>query len=460
MNLVATEVGYSHNRDVSATLITSWIAWLGLFLSCRFLWTKIDFNTEGSGWILLPLIGLCVITVSLLRLGSGERFVSQRSFTCTALFMMYFVFRLAFDSDSASDIVGYTLGYGEGILFAYGFGIAIRILIDTVSHSRGRVIRWIATMAFLGFNVISAVQIEQSAVVAGHLHRLYALIDNETYQLSGAFTSVIVVIVSALVVASIDDGENWGSRATRVTVTMALAIFCLVAARFSQVMGSNASPAFVVPLGILVIALLLTPFGSGYNARNIMCQWRFKPALWGRIWSVLGKCVALSGGLMLALWIAVVWGWIDITKYRIFEFEEQTMMNSSVVSRLEILVNNFAIQFEYAPIFGNFFVDRLTTGSGTYIHSLLAVIPHLGFIGAAAFVAMLVTIASQLRRAWLRAPGTPRELRRIMLAIGVVVWAALFLLLTNFFTNIVLWMPLGLFVPAFQLQRPTERVRG
>ena len=129
-------------------------------------------------------------------------------------------------------------------------------------------------------------------------------------------------------------------------------------------------------------------------------------------------------------------------------------MNASLVSRLEIAIDNTMPQLGYAPIFGNFFVDRLTTGDGTYLHSLIAVIPHLGFVGAATFVAMLGAVGIQLRRGWLRAPGTPWELRRLMLAMGVVVWSVFFLLLTNFFTSILLWMPLGLFVPAFQLQRP------
>ena len=459
MNLVATEVGYSHNRDVSATLITPWIAWLGLFLSCRFLWTKIDFNTEGSGWILLPLIGLCVITVALVRLSSGERFVPQRSFICTALFMLYFAFRLAFDSDTASNFVGYTLGYSNGIFFAYGFGIAIRILVDAVSYLRGGMLQWIATISFFVFNVMSALQIEQSAVADARLHRLYALINNDTYQLSGALTSVIAVIASAMVVASVDDGEGWRSRATRVTLLVAWLVFFFVTARFSQVMGSNAAPAFIVPLGILVFALLLTPFGSRHGARSTTCQLHFKPALWGRIFAVLVRCVALMAGLLLVFWIAVIGDAIDITKYRLFGFDEGSLMNESSVARLEIAVNNFAPQFEYAPIFGNFFVDRLTTGEGTYLHSLLAVIPHLGLVGAATFVAMLVTIGIQLRRGWLREPGTPRELRRIMLAIGVVVWTVLFLLLTNFFTSILLWMPFGFFVPALQLQQPTTTTR-
>lgn len=55
---------------------------------------------------------------------------------------------------------------------------------------------------------------------------------------------------------------------------------------------------------------------------------------------------------------------------------------SSFTSRFELLRENFMPQFSYSPIWGNVSVDRLTTGEGTYVHSVfLYPLTHTGAVG-------------------------------------------------------------------------------
>jgi hypothetical protein len=223
----------------------------------------------------------------------------------------------------------------------------------------------------------------------------------------------------------------------------------VIIARLAQLLGSNAGTAFTVPLAVLLFAVVLTPFveKGARRAQSI----RF----WARARVVIGVCVGASALIGLAVWIAVKSGAIDMARYRIFGFEQTTLVNSSVESRLEILFAYFWVHLEYAPVFGNFFVDRHTTGYGSYVHSLLAILPHLGIVGAALFCGMAMAVRNQLWSAWSAGVGRPGELRFAMLSIMVTIWVATFVLLTTFFSYTLLWLILGIVSPAVIVHNPS-----
>jgi len=332
----------------------------------------------------------------------------------------------------------------------------LRMLLEAASApAAGRWV-WFGAALFLSFNSWSALQAEVAAIATGDLHSVYALIRNETYQVSGMLASVIAVIAAVVVTRSlpVSRRRGWNWRAV-VLLGLALALFALIA-RLTQLMGSNAGPAFTVPLAVILCAIVLTPFGERVTPRSAKLRGQRlsrSAVLWGRARVVVGLCVGVSALIGVAFWIAVTIGAIDVTRHRMFGFEQSTLANTSVESRFEILIANFLVHLEYAPLFGNFFVDRLTTGGGSYAHSLLAILPHLGVTGAAVFCAMSVAVGNQLWSAWCAARGRPHEQRFAMLSIVIMAWATVFLLLTAFFTSALLWLPLGLFAPAVQLVR-------
>jgi len=438
---------------------TALVAWMGLLLLSWFLWSKIDFNTQGTGWFLLPAFGVCVALVVLSRASSGERFVRSRSFTCTAIFVLYFLGRLAADSDAMSDFMGYSFAYTTGLVFALALGLTVWLLLEAASGPGACGLQWLGPMVLLAVNLIFVLRVEVGAADAGDVHPMYALIQNETYQVSGVMASWIAMISCAAAVRS-----EYQAKRNRLTVRRGvllgmLGLLLVALVRLTQLMGSNAGPAFIVPLSVLVFAITLTPFGPRVSTRQPVRVTTTRVRFWRRGRVVLAICVFASAALAFALWAAVAWDAIDVTRYRAFGFEQSTLANSSVVSRFEILVGNFGRHFAHAPLFGDMFVDGHTTGRGSYLHSLLAVLPHLGIMGTLLFLAMLVAIGSQLGSTWGKAQGSPRDLRFVMLAIAAVSWTLMYALLATFFTNGLLWFAIGLFVPVLQLA-PAARASG
>ncbi len=440
---------------VPATVLTAAAAWAGLLILSRFLWTKIAFSTEGSGWLLLPGFGACLLAVIGIRLWQGERVVRKGSCTWVVLFFAYFAGRLAVDSESVGDFVGYTLGYTNGVFFGYGLGVASCVLVDSAVAARSGRLRWIGAAAFLLFNILSAWQLESSATDAGLVDLYRAYIPNETYQVSGALISVVALLSAGV---AFKGNLFCAPRRTRwigaCLVLMAVTLIAL-SARLAQLMGSNAGPAFLVPLAVIVCAIALSSFKRTQPSRlgRLPARWSYL-SLWHRARAVIVVGVALALVMGCTFWIFVDAGVIDISRYRVFNFDEGSVVNSSVTSRLAILASNYSAHLDYAPVFGYFFVDRATTGGGTYAHSLLAIIPHLGVVGACIFLAMAIAVAKQLLGSWNRASQEGGDRPFVLLSMAIVGWAAIFLLLTNFFTSIVLWFPLGFFVPAVQLSRP------
>jgi hypothetical protein len=443
---------------LSSAATTAIFAWAGLFLFCRFLWTKIDFNMQGTGWILLPAFGVCVGIVGIMRMMQGERLVVRHSFAWTLLFMLYVMVRLAIDSTTLSDFVGYTVGYGNGVMFAYLAGLALRVLLEAASNPAAGRLRWIGAMAVLLFNLVSVTEVQSGALATGDVVGTYALVRNETYQVSGALASVLAVACCAISVDCAPEGRGTGRTLARVvTVVLALAVLWRLAL-MSQIMGSNAGPAFILPLGVLLVAVWFAPYAvrtASAAARHMHWRQLARHAFAVASWSLV--LVMGSAGLLYA---AVSSGAVDVTQYRAFGFDQASLMNSSVASRFELLDRNFLTHLGYEPVFGNFFVDRLTTGDGSYAHSLIAVLPHLGLVGTFLFLAMWVAIAKQLRAAWIQSQSSITTQRFAMLSIVVIGWSSVFLLLTNFFTSVLLWLPLGMLAPFIQLVRNDGALRA
>jgi hypothetical protein len=76
---------------------------------------------------------------------------------------------------------------------------------------------------------------------------------------------------------------------------------------------------------------------------------------------------------------------LDIERTRIFNFGAGGQ-NSSLEARAEYFQWYFMLHWNYSPIFGNMYVDGLTSGHGTYVHSFPAyLLTHTGIVGFTVF---------------------------------------------------------------------------
>jgi hypothetical protein len=441
-------------RRGARSAVVAVVAAFGLLLLSGFLWTKIAFNEGGTGWLYLPAFGACVVFVVVVRAVGGAQLVFSHSAPWLALFVFWFLIRLVLDAATISDVWGYTIGYGEGIFFAVGVGVAIRLLLDALSESASGALRWWTAMLLLAFNAWSAIQVEQAALAAGNLHRLYSYFYNDTYQLSGALMSVQAVIVAALLARSVNHSARLWARIAKLSLLVSAVGTFATMARLAQLLGSNSAPAFMVPVAIVAIAVSLIAFG-GSTATRSGEQAGALPGFRGRLVAVCVASVMLGAFVAAAFLMAVASEGIDLTRYRAFGFDEASLNNSSIDSRFELLAVNFGTHLAHSPVLGNFFVDRLTTGEGSYAHGLVAVLPHLGIVGAFLFICMLIGVGHQLRMEWRASLRLPSELRFVMLAALLIAWTLGFMLLTTFFTNILLWMTLGLLAPVVRLRDST-----
>ena len=58
------------------------------------------------------------------------------------------------------------------------------------------------------------------------------------------------------------------------------------------------------------------------------------------------------------------------------------LADSSIQSRLDIFLNSSIDQLAVNPVFGNLAADKIVGHPGYYIHSIVSVQTHLGFIGS------------------------------------------------------------------------------
>ena len=117
---------------------------------------------------------------------------------------------------------------------------------------------------------------------------------------------------------------------------------------------------------------------------------------------------------------------------------------SSVDSRLS-LWGNFAVQFSYNPLFGDIAVDRLTTGSGTYVHSvIMSLLTHLGIIGFILFFLYLFKSFKSILDY-----GGNVYFNNMYALYCITVFVGMFLIasLSTFFTWSPIWLLMGLIFP-------------
>lgn len=437
-------------------------AWIGLVLICEFLFTKVEFATEGTGWTRMPAIGLCLWFVVTARRKAGERFVEGSSLFCAGLFYGYFVVRLALDSPELSEFIGYSVSYSHGVIFGFTLGLVCRVFLDTLSARINARHALVFGLGFVALNLWLLLQVWARASEHEDVHKRFAFVVNSTYQDSAIYLAIIAILVAG-VLARTAAGVESGTRVARGAGVVALLLaswFTVAASGLTQFLGSNAGPAYMIPVGIIGIScLLLRPTGmmrqsGGGTKPETAILTLFRPLAIQWLWKA-----ALVLVIVITIGLAALWaGVLDPSAFRAFGFGEFTVMNSSVVSRRDLFTENFMTHLAHAPVLGDMFVDRKTTGSGTYVHSLLSIVPHLGLVGSGLFICYALSAARQMSREWMRGRREWREACFVICGVGLLVSVATLSTAMTFFTAIPLWFSFGLFAPVIEIRRRCPKV--
>jgi hypothetical protein len=436
------------------------LAWIALGILCEFFWTKVNLNEEGTGWLLLPFFVSCFAVVAFIRLGSGAWLYARASALPACATLLYIVARVMLDAPLPSDVFNFTVGYTNGVVFSYTLGNCVRFLVDTAACGSTRQ-SCLCCAGFLLYSLswpfrnISDTQ--SQALFLGQR----ALIQNESYQVSGSLLASISIVIGAVTISVISRTSN-AQKAVRFCLLLLLMAMYAVFVWIGQVLGSNAAPAFIAGLGLVLAACLIPELSKNW-ARCFRvfglpaCQ---AGCARDRLIITFINLLAISSLCFSVFIVMIAMDWFDVTRYRAFGFEDGNPLNSSILSRLAILEDNLLLHFDYSPVFGDFFVDRFTTGEGTYVHSLIAVLPHLGVVGSLLVLWLLSAVALQMTLDVNRAASQGRGLLAPMAFLIAALWAIAFVLAANFFTSITLWLSIGVFAPAIQLGPTKKTARG
>jgi hypothetical protein len=180
--------------------------------------------------------------------------------------------------------------------------------------------------------------------------------------------------------------------------------------------------------------------------------------LFGIKWSPIIKKTFLAISLfsMISL-VAIQLSNFDITKTRLFGYGKGE--NNSINSRVKIIQENFITHITYNPLFGDFEVDRKTTGKGTYVHSFIVTMQtHLGVFGLFLTLLILVFLWNNLRYAknilgcdYMYDKYLKKIFRIYLLTLLLVFFV--FSSLTTFLTWMPIWMLFGLISSPIFIQK-------
>ena len=144
---------------------------------------------------------------------------------------------------------------------------------------------------------------------------------------------------------------------------------------------------------------------------------------------------------------------LELDSFRVLGFGSGE--SSSINSRIDIFKNNFLIQLNYNPLFGNTMVDTLTTGEGSYVHSLLSLLTHLGIVGFLIFTSLVFFIYKELGSSENHTDvlyGNRKFALYRFLMLSLILF---FALISSSYIWMPIWFSIGLFGAGFSAGRST-----
>lgn len=398
------------------------------------------------GWLAIAVaLG---IVATLLRCVQSTKICVNKSAVLLAAFILYFFVKVALDLDSAGRLKAYMIGTTGGVLFGcvLGFVGAISVQGLLVASGKSSAMRRFVSVGLLSFICVYAGMLLGGYFqIRGDLQASYLLVaDTAGYQRSGNFLSMIFLLVSLTVVCVVYINKRYGSLQNRFVAVVSVVVYAIsvpLLMLVGQMLDSNSAlfftgVAFVVTAAFILIGLR----GRGVAGKRTT------------LWRVIGMGVSAMCIVAVLSWGAINFFGISTGGLRITNFGRGGKAPSSVSSRLTILETDYLAQLEYEPAVGNMDVDTLTTGTGTYAHSLpLSLLSHLGIVGFSLFVLFLALRLRELRKfnSWCGTiVGLEERQRNFQLFLFCILLAVVLIATVEaFFVWLPLWFALGLLAP-------------
>ncbi|WP_206078144.1 hypothetical protein [Pseudoalteromonas phenolica] len=404
----------------------------------------------GYSYLLLFLISSIIVLI----IGNGLRYLRRfnYSFAFLFIFIIYFVYVYLLSSFDVDSLKQATIGTTGGILFSFLCGLFCSLLIANIYQ-----ISWqnysLSKLSFILYLFLLAIMVlnarEAFSLYLSDVRKDVFLISSQfgNYQRPAAFMFMTFMVAVSLAAMHLSLPKSLG-RFSLLICTCLLGVLSYQFMMLSQLIGSNSG--MVTVFGFLIVYLTLLSILRFFN-RDLDDIEVFRLSF--LIFSKVGLKYVIYLPLILFL---VFWGVlyfvskqnIDFDSLRIFGYGSNV---SSIETRLALL-NNFILHFSYNPLFGNMIVEKLTTGDGTYIHSLFALLPHLGIVGTILFLIFLKYVFNAFKSAKLNPSGSYcvylnkyYVVYRVLGMTSVIIFCTF----SAFFTWLPLWYACGLFGMSF-----------
>jgi hypothetical protein len=336
----------------------------------------------GSGYYFL-LVSLIVFSIIFILKVNLFTIKFGKSFLPLLIFLFYFVVKVSIDLDNLQEVKSATIGTSGGVIFAFAMGLMFSFFIS-----------FICKQIYIDYKNINFYFIIFLFVISFYLFDLsrqysyffnYARSDlfilvrdfSGLYQRPADLMIMEIMLLFSLTVIFFNNCKNRKLLFICLFLTIILSFQSSI---FSQLLGSN--KGFVLSIAMLFLILFFMYMSkissSCQKAENNVTILKF----------LLNKNI-----FFLLIFIFIVFIFLlyliqgqvhDFNTLRISGFGSG--YSSSFWSRVDIFKDNFMTHFAYSPLFGFFAVDSVTTGSGTYVHSLISILTHLGIVGFCFFI--------------------------------------------------------------------------
>jgi hypothetical protein len=431
------------------------IAFATLVSISSFLFLNIQQMGAGRGYALIAIS----VVLSVIVLLASRKLRAQISFRYPHLFILffisYFLGNLIITSLDFNIVRANSVGTDSGVIFFTVLGLlvsmALSSLINMQSDPRSKSLVNYGTLIFILSSVIWQLLIFENYHSSIRDDLFLIANDGGLYQRPANFMLMQGLICSSLVISTSVYNQQ-KDRMISLASASGCGVFLLLAALTAQIIGSNSGLVSSLCLLILLVGVTYVSFDQKFvhglrrvSLRGLLVGWLGLKVL---------KFTAASAvvGIILII-LALRYFNVDPKQFRIFGFGSGEI--TSINSRIEILTSNFEVHFAYSPVFGNAMVDTITTGEGSYVHSLLSILTHLGIVGAILFALFVTSMFKEFgtSRNTLTPPFPTYHAYKLLRVLCLLM--VLFLaLISTFFTWAPLWFSFGMISLGF---RPSWR---
>ncbi len=365
---------------------------------------------------------------SLLRIGR-----IKYSLLITILFLTYTSLRYFADS-GFNNLAEFTVGTHTGLVLAFFIGLSLSILVAQLFRhcSSGNNVNLLAKKLLAIFFMLTLyLSVDAFLYLYSNVSDGIFLTSSlaTDYQRPGNFilmSSILnIVLVSMLIIKGVGKSFSYF-----------LYIQLMVNIVLSQLFGSNNATASITILTVMyfVYSRLIIEQLSGNAGFNIN--------IYSLIFGKIAKSTITTIAKLLLIGLVLFYASFVLFDLNLPNFRILNTLDDSLGSRLQILSNDFMVQFLHSPIFGNMDVHNIT--GARYPHSLISIITHLGVTGWLFFTILMFFIYKDIRhvdsnKICIYTNDSYSLLRLLIISVMVIL-----VLITSFFTWMPFWFSIGL----------------